>query len=812
MRWTKWWVGGALVLAAALAWLQFGRPKAAPRVYRIGWTDSPPFEVPGADGQPTGLAVDLVRTAAQRRGIRLQWVYWDRNSEKALTGKVVDLWPLMTATPDRLQRFYVSQPYLEAEFCLLVRADSPYAKMQDLANSTISFADRPVDAWELDSHLPHVRKLSRGDRSEVMDDLCRQRADAAFMTAFAGIATLLETRGACAQQALRWISAPEIRSRLGIAAPAEFRGTADALRDEIGKIAAEGKLAPILGQSGYMSQQLESMEALLEARRNGQRLAGAVALFAFLFAAACWQSVRFLRETRRTRRTEQALRETEQKLRLMANNMKETVLAYDMERRLIFANPAVETLTGYRIADLEKERFINWVHPDDQARMLGRWDGLFQGSGFEDEEYRMVARDGRAKWVSATWGPMRDDAGRQIGVQGSERDVTERRALQEQYLQAQKLESVGRLAGGVAHDFNNLLTVINGYSHLIAKELRAGDPLKAYVEQVRDAGERAAVLTRQLLAFSRKQVAERQPLNLNALIAESKEMLRRLVGEDVRLRTALAPDLDPIMADSGQILQVLMNLLVNARDAMPDGGEVLIETSHVDIGLSAGNDPRKIAPGPYLLLTVADNGSGIDEETQRHIFEPFFTTKPEGRGTGLGLSTVYGIVQQNQGWIEVASEPGGGAAFRIHFPQVRCAAGQAAPPAAPDGAVRGFETVLVVEDQASVRDFVSAVLASYGYKVIAAADGADAMALAERHAGRIDLVLTDVVMPGMNGPDLVEKLRRGRPEIRAMFMSGYAEETIAHRVSLIPGAQSITKPFTPELLAARLRDSLDGAR
>lgn len=940
MRKNKMVVGGAVILVAVLAWLQFGGPKVTPRVYRMGWTDSPPFEVRGADGQPTGLAVDLLRTAARRRGISLQWVYWRRNSEFALRDKIVDLWPLMTITPERLQHLYVSEPYLEAEFCLLVRGDSPYTKMQDLATAIISFADRPVDSWQLDRHLPHVRKLSRGNRSEVMEDLCQGRSDAAFMNAYTGIATLLDTRGICGGQALRWIAAPEIRSRLGVAATFEFRGTADALREEIGRIAAEGKLAPILGESGYMSQQLESMEALLEARRHGQRLAAAALLFAFLFVVACWQSVRFMRETKRTRQAEQALRETEQKLRLMANNMKEMVLAYDMDRRLIFANPAVETLTGYRIADLEKDRFVNWIHPDDQARMLGYWDAIFQGSGFEDEEYRLITRGGRTKWVSATWGPIRDDAGRQIGVQGSERDITERRladealreserrfrglledvqlsaaildmhgnfvfvndcmlaitgwtrdemrgrhateflppdqheridklmeslaktggpahwfsempfltkdgkrrwlqvnsaalrdsegkvetvallgadvtehrALEEQYLQAQKLESVGRLAGGIAHDFNNLLTVINGYSDIVVSGLSAEDPLRGHAEEVRHAGERAAALTQQLLAFSRKQAAQRQPLDLNALISESKDMLRRLLGEDIRLETALAPELDLIVADSGQIHQVLMNLLVNARDAMPDGGELLVETSHVEIGESAGNDPRKISPGPYVLLTVTDTGSGIDEETQRHIFEPFFTTKPLGKGTGLGLSTVYGIVKQSQGWIEITSELGRGTAFRIYLPQIRSATEKAVPRVAHDACVRGFETVLVVEDQASVRNLVSAVLASYGYKVLSAADGPAAMALAEGYDDRIHVVLTDVVMPGMNGPDLVEKLRQGRPEIQAMFMSGYAEETIAHRISLIPEAEHISKPFTPESLVTRLREWLDRAR
>jgi len=376
MRRIKWRIGGAVILVAFLGWLRFERPSVAPQVYEIGWSESPPFQVRGADGQPTGLAVDLVRTAAQRRGIRLHWVYWADTPDSALRGKKVDLWPLVTVIPERLQYFHISSPYLEAEYCLLVRAESSHVKMQDLATATIGFAN-VADAWQLEHHLPHARSLPHPYRWQVMEDLCRQRSDAAFMDAFTGISTLME-RSACGEQALRWIAAPEIRSKFGIGSTFASRGAADALRDEIGGIAAEGKLAPILGQWGYMSQELESIEELLDARRHEQRLAAAAVLFALLFVLACWQSVRILRERNRTRHAEQALRETEQRLRLMANNIKEMVLAYDMDRHLIFANRAVETLTGYQTAELEKSGFVNWIHPDDQARMLTHWERLFQ--------------------------------------------------------------------------------------------------------------------------------------------------------------------------------------------------------------------------------------------------------------------------------------------------------------------------------------------------------------------------------------------------------------------------------------------------
>ncbi|MGD0777894.1 MAG: PAS domain S-box protein [Candidatus Solibacter sp.] len=949
MRKTKWWVASAVMLVAVLVWVQFGRPKVTARVYKMGWTDSPPFEVRGADGQPTGLAVDLVRTAARRRGISLQWVYWEHNSERALRDKIVDLWPLMTVTPERLQHFYVSEPYLEAEFCLLVRADSPYTKMQELSTAIISFADRPVDTWQLDRHLPAARRLSRRTRSQVMEDLCQQRSDAALMNSFAGIATLLDKPGVCGEQVLRWIAAPEMRSRLGIGAAFEFRGTADALREEIGTIAAEGKLAPILGQSGYMSQQLESMEALLEARRRGQRLAAAALLFAFLFVVACWQSVRFMRQRNRTRQTEQALRETEQNLRLMANNMKETVLAYDMDRRLIFANPAVETLTGYGIADLEKDRFVNWIHPDDRARMLGYWDAVFHGSGFEDEEYRLITRDGRTKWVSATWGPIRDDAGRQIGVQGSERDITDhkrgalalqaseeryrqitkcvpdliwatdlsgrftyansavqrnmgwtaeefleltlrdvftpqvalqatanideelkkatapqydrstvttfetehlrkdgssfsveisgtflwsddgkpvgligttrdiaerKRAEEEkakllaQFHQAQKMESVGRLAGGVAHDFNNLLTVINGYSQMLLGKLSAGDPLRDSLAEILKAGERAAGLTRQLLAFSRKQVLEPRRLDVNRVVEDMRPMLERLVGEDVEVRIALDPEGGTINADPHQLEQVVMNLVVNARDAMPGVGKLLVETAKVERDESHARSHPEARAGRYVMLAVSDTGVGMDEETKSRIFEPFFTTKGVGKGTGLGLSMVQGIVAQSGGYVEVYSEKGTGTTFKIYLPALADAAVDAGGPAAVP-VMGGKETVLVVEDQAEVLKYAVAVLKSYGYRVIPVENAGEAMLLCEQE--RIDLVLTDVVMPNVSGRGLADRLEALQPGIKVLFMSGYTENVIEHDGALEEGAKFIQKPFSPEELARKVREVLGPA-
>ncbi len=800
------------VAVAAALWLHFRPRDPGQQVYRIGWMLSPPFQVRGEGGKPTGLAIDLVAEAARRRGIKLQWSFWQSSSESALRTKSADLWPLITITPERLKSFHITQPYLEAEYALLVREDSRYRTAKDLANATISLANASIDSWQLQGHLPGAHPVARSTPQATLSDVCEQRSDAAFMDGYTAISALLN-QSACANHQLRWIAAPEIRSRLGIGATFEARAAADAIREEIGAMAGEGKLAPVLAEWGFMTgQQLESMEALLDARRRETRLTAVAALFGFLLLLTGWQAFRILHQRNHARETERVLRQTEQRLRLMASNLKEMVLAYDMSRKLIYANPAVETLTGYSVEDLERETFINWIHPDDQPTMLARWDTLFQGGSFEDVEYRLLAKDGRVKWAAASWGPFLDASGRQVGVQGSERDITEHRALQEQYLQAQKLESVGRLAGGVAHDFNNLLTVISGYSDIVFRSLSQDDPLRPGVDEIRKAGTRAADLTRQLLAFSRKQISQPKLLDLNLLVADSQKMLHRLLSEDIALVTRLSPSLSPVMADPGQIHQVLMNLAVNARDAMPAGGSLIIGTSDVEIDAGGIAEHPEVTPGPYVLLSVSDTGQGMDRATMAHIFEPFFTTKEIGKGTGLGLSTVYGIVRQSQGWICASSEPGHGATFKVYLPRTdgRSAAVESKPPGV--FLLRASETVLVVEDQNEVRGLAIEILRRHGYRVLDAESGTVALAVAVSEPAPIDLLVTDVVMPGMNGRELAERMKRLRPEMKVLFTSGYTRDVIDDRGGLANDVAYIAKPYTPDEFAAKVRDVLASPR
>jgi PAS domain S-box-containing protein len=383
------------------------------------------------------------------------------------------------------------------------------------------------------------------------------------------------------------------------------------------------------------------------------------------------------------------------------------------------------------------------------------------------------------------------------------------REKEEQLRQAQKMEAVGRLAGGIAHDFNNLLTAINGYSDLTLRRLPEGDPLRRNVEEVRRAGERAAGLTRQLLAFSRKQVLQPVVLDLNAVIAEMGRMLQRLIGEDVELRTTLDPQLGSVVADPGQIEQVIMNLAVNARDAMPSGGKLTVETGNVYLDEEYAARHVAVRPGAYAVLSVSDTGSGMDGATQARIFEPFFTTKELGKGTGLGLSTVYGIVKQSGGNIWVYSEVGVGTTFKIYLPRAASGSEEYRRGAEAEGTAGGRETILLVEDDEMVRSMTRIILSEHGYRVLEAANGAAALSLCERNEEPIRLLLTDVVMPGMSGRELADRLARTRPEVRVLFMSGYTDDAIVHHGVLDAGVAFLQKPFTPDALARKVRGVLD---
>jgi two-component system cell cycle sensor histidine kinase/response regulator CckA len=505
-----------------------------------------------------------------------------------------------------------------------------------------------------------------------------------------------------------------------------------------------------------------------------------------------------------------ALRSAEERTRFALEAARAGVFELDVATGRVVWSETMRVVQGFSSEEFggTLESFVSLIHPDDRPAVVAAIREATVSPRDFQLEFRALWPDGTTHWVEAHGRVHLDAAGRPARVLGVAQDTTERRQLEEQLRQSQKLEAIGQLAGGLAHDFNNLLTVIVGYSRLLEEQFDEADPRRADLEEIERAGERAAGLTRQLLAFSRRQILQPVLIDLNDLIRETTRMLGRLIGEHIDLTLDLAPDLSSVKADPGQLEQILVNLAVNARDAMEQGGKLIITTEDVDFGTEFARS-HAVEPGPYVRLSVSDTGTGMNEATKKRIFEPFFTTKEPGKGTGLGLATVFGIVKQSGGFIWVYSEVEHGTTFRIHLPR---AAGLAAPSpvkAASGGVPRGTETVLVVEDQDAVRGFVRQVLTDAGYSVLVASNWNEALRLATDPLCKIDLLLTDVVMPELSGGDLATRIRAQYPALRVLYMSGFATDTLAHRGVLNPGTSLLQKPFAGADLARKVREVLD---
>ena len=507
------------------------------------------------------------------------------------------------------------------------------------------------------------------------------------------------------------------------------------------------------------------------------------------------------------KRNEQALRRSEARYRSLVQSSVYGIYRSSLEGRFLDVNPALITMLGYGSAEevllLDPEKDV-FAHAAEHTRLIeefrrtGRLDGIEVKWNRKDGSTITVRISGRA--VSSADEPA--DV-----LEAIAEDVTDRRVLEDQFRQAQKMEAVGRLAGGVAHDFNNLLMVISGYAEVMLAKLDLEDPLHENARSIQQASDRATTLTRQLLAFSRKQLLELKVVDLNAIVADMERLLRPLIGENVELATNLAPDAGHTRADAGQLEQVLMNLVVNAKDAMPNGGKLTVVTQNITLDENHRRGQTFIRPGNYVMLSVSDTGQGMDKETQSRIFEPFFTTKEKGKGTGLGLSTVYGIVKQSGGYVMVQSEEARGTTFHIYLPRVEELAEMHTAPVTR-AAVGGTETVLLVEDEESVRQLVRETLTTKGYRVVEAENGEAGLAAAVQHQGKIDLVITDVVMPGMGGRELVKQLAKARPETKVLYLSGYTEDAIVSDGTIEIGTAFLQKPFTLQNLSRKVREVL----
>ena len=517
-------------------------------------------------------------------------------------------------------------------------------------------------------------------------------------------------------------------------------------------------------------------------------------------------------------RIRRKLSDQEQMFRLITENAEDLITVVDRGGKRYYDSPGYNKL-GYSHEELDRGPIPEQVHPDDHEALIAARTETFEKGAGPRVEYRFRRKDGEWRTLESTRSPVRNRRGEIEKVVIVSRDITERKQAEEllrrrdeQLRQSQKMEAVGRLSGGIAHDFNNLLSVIIGYSESIEQRLAPMDPLHKSAEEIRKAGERAASLTHQLLAFSRQQVLQPQILDLNALVSDMGTMLRRLIGMHIELTTKLATELGVVKAEQSQIEQVIVNLVVNARDAMPEGGKLLIETSNLDVNENLVRSFSFLQPGPYVLLTVRDTGVGMDADTRRHIFEPFFTTKGPGKGTGLGLATVYGVVKQSGGGVIVDSEPGKGSTFKIFLPQTQESAVAPAPDETATRGSMGTGTILLVEDEEALLNLTAERLRECGYTVLPARDGVHALELERSFNGSIDLLLTDVMMPRMGGLALARSMSKLRPGICILFMTAHAEREASFREALRSGAESIQKPFSHERLIRLVRRALDAVQ
>jgi two-component system, cell cycle sensor histidine kinase and response regulator CckA len=541
------------------------------------------------------------------------------------------------------------------------------------------------------------------------------------------------------------------------------------------------------GAADYLNKSNLSVEALERTIRHALAISG---------------------EERQRRLAEAALRASEERFRALVENSSDALLMIDVQGVVNYISGSSPRHLGWSAAEMLGRSIFEFLHPDDRELVETRMaDTLRHPGATITAEVRFKHKDGQWRTMES-FGVNRLHEPAVGAIVINARDITERRRLENQLRQSQKMDAVGRLAGGVAHDFNNLLTAILGYCNLLLDDIPAENPMRADLEEIRTAGERAAALTRQLLAFSRRQMLQPQTVDVNALITQIEKMLQRLLGEDVELVIAVK-DVASVRVDPASLEQVLVNLAVNSRDAMPLGGRLTIETASVELDSAYEANHAAISPGSYVMIAVSDTGHGMDAVTAARVFEPFFTTKEQGKGVGLGLATVYGIVKQNGGYIWVYSEPGRGTSFKVYLPPIqRGAERRALESQKDDTGKHGWETVLLVEDEDAVRVLAREVLRRQGYVVLEARHGLDALRVAERHTDPIQLLITDVVMPHMSGRDLAERLILTRPEMKVLFISGYTDHAVMHR-ELMAGSEFLQKPFTPVAFARKVRGVLD---
>jgi PAS domain S-box-containing protein len=799
--------GIATAAGAWLWWWSVPRPPAT--IIRVGYRHYPPYYYATAGNHPHGMAVEVISQAAERQGIPLEWKQITGTSEDALVAGEIDLWPTLTARPGRNSKVRLGEPWLLSEYFLLLRRDGPVHTAADASTRRIASIPRWAERELLGHHCPRATIVETDSSAHKLEALCEGGADAAFVEGREAQELLLDRPTSCSGVAIDFVRVPGAAWPHSIGTMPAQAAVADRLRREIERMGEDGRLSRILANWAFTTtNETQVVYALRRARVRSRTSLLVAAGLACILAVLLWEVRRARRAHRAAETASRAMRDyarQQERYRLLVERNLAGVMQVAMDGGIVDCNDAAARMFGYaNRADLIGHNAGDLYF--DAAERQAILERLRQAGSLTSEEGDLKRRDGSVVHVIRNLSLIETDGEPPI-VESTLLDLTAHRQLEERYRQAQKLESVGQLAGGVAHDFNNLLTAINGYAELAMQETPAASDVREYLEEIGHAGRQAASLTQQLLAFSRKQILQPEVLDLNAVLTGALKLLRRVIGEHIEIVTDLADAVGHVRADRGQLLQVVLNLAVNARDAMPDGGRLQLATRDVVLDDEAGAEPDALS-GEVVRLTIADNGHGMHEETRRRAFEPFFTTKERGKGTGLGLATVYGIVKQSGGHIRVRSAPGEGTVFEIDLPRVEEPAAAEAPEQASP-TVRSAGTILLAEDQDEVRRLAAESLERAGYEVLAAPDGTAALALWRAHSRDISLVVADVIMPGMTGVALVQALRAEVPSVKVLLISGYADHPLP--ADLLAGGQIalLGKPFTPTGLVARVQRMID---
>ncbi len=771
------------------------------RVLRVGVYNNPPKVFLTETGKPAGIFIDIIEYIAAQEDWTIVYVpgSWKDDLERLENG-TIDLMPDVAYSAERAEKFsFTGEPVLSDWFQVYARKGNIIRSIVDLDGKQLAFLENSIQqvlfAKLVSDCRLNVTIVLFPTFQDAMESVARSETDAVVANSFFGTSelqklSLAPTEVIIHPNKLFFAGAKRLDPEVLFTIDKHLLN----LKQEPGSIYYRSIKHWIRGQERFVLPEW-------------LKIAGAVILVLLVLSVV--GSVVLSRQVElRTRE----LKESEERFRALTEHSVDTIMRLDREHRFLYINPIIETMTG-----IKTEKIIGKTPEelDFPKHLCAMWNIALDKVFVEAKPNRLEFMFPSGIWIDLLLSPELSPAGDVAAVIASARNVTaskkaelEKGKLQEQLVQAQKMEAIGRLAGGVAHDFNNIITGISGYAEMIQASLKNEDPLTSDVREILKAAERAKGLTNQLLAFSRKDAPEPSVIQPNEALANAQKMLRRLIGEDVLITIKPAEKSWSIKIDPGQLDQIIINLAINARDAMPKGGELSIEVYNVTVDEEYCLLYPEVDPGEFVMLVVSDTGCGMDAETIKHIFEPFFTTKAEGRGTGLGLSIVYGIVKQHNGFVTVYSELGMGTTFKVHLPAFNGKTEKSALPT-PGKFPTGTETILLVEDESIVRRLAKKLLMKHGYRVIEQNSGPQALAYAENCDERIDLLLTDVVMPGMSGQELHRRLLEKRPHLKALFMSGYTSEIIVHHGVLDEGAQFMQKPFTTESITNRVRQTLD---